>query len=87
MRWWDGHMTGWGWFWMTIVMVAFWALVAWAVVAGIGGTRGADRETRATPPRPPEDILAERFARGEIDEETYRRSLKALRDARDDARL
>ncbi len=60
---------------MGIGMVAFWALVAWAVVAIVRLTRGASNEPDA------EAILKERFARGEIDDEEYRRRRAALREA------
>jgi putative membrane protein len=58
---------------MTLAMVAFWGLIIWgAVTLGRGGTHDVER-------RSPETILGERLARGEIDEEEYRRRLEALR--------
>jgi putative membrane protein len=72
---WDGddHMGG-GWWWvMGIGWLVFLAiLVTLAVVLVRHFTATAGR-------RSAEDILAERFARGEIDEEEYRRRLSALR--------
>jgi putative membrane protein len=75
--WWPHE--GWGWGAWTVMMlgsVAFWGLLIWAVVALV---RGADAgsERRADP----EQILAERLAAGEIDEDEYRRRLDALRGA------
>jgi len=72
------HGIGWGWwFLMSIGMVAFWALVIWAIVALVRGTSPA-------PPAPPEkdadrplDILQRRLAHGEITPEEY----EQLRDA------
>jgi putative membrane protein len=60
--------SGWGWFWMSVAMVAFWALVAWVVVtiarqAGGAGQRNSDARA----------LLDERLARGEMEEEEYRR--------------
>jgi putative membrane protein len=82
MMWYDSDW-GWaGWALMTVGMVLFWALVITAVVLVvryIAGTRG----TAAPPPPGPtraEDVLAERFARGEIDEDEYRRRLASLRE-------
>jgi putative membrane protein len=56
----------------------------WVVIVGIGVL--IFRALGRTPERPhvqagpsPEQLLAERFARGEIDEEEYRRRLDALR--------
>lgn len=76
---WDS-MGGWGWGLMALEAVALWALVA---VAGVA----LWRLTLASPTpgpqerRTPDDVLAERFARGEIDDDEYRRRT-ALLDAR-----
>lgn len=84
MMWWypaDG-VSGWGWVAMTISMLLFWAVL---VLGGIALYRGLSRPRSGGFPagrRPtPEDILAERFARGEIDEEEYRRRRDALQSA------
>jgi putative membrane protein len=84
MMWYDGDW-GWaGWALMTVGMVLFWALVITAVVLvvrHVAGARGS-----AAPPPPgstrAEDVLAERFAAGEIDEDEYRRRLASLRENR-----
>ncbi|MFF5156002.1 SHOCT domain-containing protein [Streptomyces sp. NPDC000348] len=79
--WYADDMSGWGWFGMTIGMVAFWALVVTAFVLVL---RAAGRShEHAHTPHPsaaatPQQILGERFARGEIDEEEYRRRLDTL---------
>lgn len=62
-----------GWWWMTIAMVVFWGFVAWVVITL---ARRPDSDARS---RSAEDLLAERFARGEIDDEEYHRRLGALR--------
>ncbi len=62
---WSGHMGGWWWL-MAPVMLVFWALVIWGFVALLRAP-GPSADRRA------EDILAERFARGEIDEAEYQR--------------
>jgi putative membrane protein len=74
MMWW-WHGSAWGWLAMTLVMVAFWGLVIWAVVAVARG----DRPTNST--SDPEAMLAGRFAAGEIDEDEYRSRLATLRDS------
>jgi len=79
--WWSDHMHGWSWFWMIPMTFAFWAVLAWAVVALVRGGRASP----AAPPaagRNPEDILAERLARGEIDPNDYSERLEALRQKR-----
>jgi len=68
---WSNYYMGWGgWIVMTLAMVAFWALVVFAVVAIFRGTRDASTTVR-TPERDPMEILDERFARGEIDADDY----------------
>jgi len=80
MYWWGDHMNGWGWALMSPSSVAFWALVITAIVALVRYTRTADadrrREQSARPA--PEQLLAERYTRGEIDEAEYRRRLDIL---------
>ena len=74
-----GHMNGWGWgmmgFGWVIGLVVIGVLV-WAVIQATqrrGDTGTADPTGRA------EATLADRFARGEIDDDEYRRRLAALR--------
>lgn len=69
MMYWNGM--GWGgWIMMTVTVVAFWALVAAVVVALVRSTRGdAPRYERR---KDALELLDERFARGEIDEDDYR---------------
>lgn len=75
--WADGM--GWaGWLVMSLVMVAFWGLVIWALVAIFRGSRGTGT-TQGAGGRDPLEILDERFARGEIDAEEYRARLDVLR--------
>jgi putative membrane protein len=77
MFWTDHDLSGWGWVAMVTGMVVFWGLlIALAVILVRGLNRPADH---AHGPRPsPDQLLGERFARGEIDEEEYRRRLAAL---------
>jgi putative membrane protein len=78
MFWYGPGMTGSGYALMTIGMVLFWALVIFGVVALIRFFTRADQPptTRSTP----EQLLADRFARGEIDEQEYHHRLDVLRD-------
>jgi putative membrane protein len=81
---WDWN--GWGWWWvvMPLMMVAFWGAVAWVIVTVVRNDRtrpwtGENPGSPSTPTRSEaERILAERFARGEIDAEEYRRRLDVL---------
>ena len=78
MMWWNDG-TGWvGWVAMLLAMVAFWTLVIVVVLAIFRGDR--DSQPLRSPGRhDPEQILDERFARGEIDVEEYHDRQAALR--------
>lgn len=73
MMWWHGTWSWSAWLAMTVTWVAFWALIIWAVVTVV-------RSLGSGPSRRADEILAERFARGEIDEEEYRRRRELLRE-------
>jgi putative membrane protein len=65
------------WIWMTLTLVTLAALLVAAVVAGV---RLLDRtESR---PASAEDVVAERFSRGEITEEDYARRMAVLHAGR-----
>jgi putative membrane protein len=78
------HMSGWGYALGTISMVLLWSLLVLAIAAAVRYL-GRDRRehSAAPPPAPPtaEQVLAERFARGEIDADEYRQRLDTLRQA------
>ena len=81
MMWWNGG-TGWaGWVVMSVTMIAFWALVVVAVLAIFRGDR-ATQQRVGPAHHDPEQILDERFARGEIDVEEYHDRQEALRSPR-----
>lgn len=71
---WDGW--GWGgWILMAAPMVLFWVAVITAIILGIRyvSAGGSHRNYTAERPAPTaEDVLTERFARGEIDEDEFR---------------
>ncbi|MEW2048065.1 SHOCT domain-containing protein [Streptomyces sp. NPDC005476] len=84
MMFWYGHdPSGWGWFAMSVGMVLFWAvLIALGVLLFRASSRPAEPGATTGPEqRGPvaEQVLAERFARGEIEEDEYRRRLTVLR--------
>ena len=77
-------MGGWGYALMTISMILFWGAVIYGIVVLVRRTRrdGPQRGEPAGPIAPgPEQLLAERFARGEIDEDEYHQRLTSLRAA------
>ncbi len=75
MFWYGNGMSGWGYALMTVSTVVFWALVIAGVVALVRYLGRDTQPTLTAPPQrhTPEQVLAERFARGDIDEEEYRR--------------
>lgn len=73
------------WLGMGVTMILFWGLIIAGIVAlvrYIGGTRSADRPHTTAGPTAPEEALAERFARGEIDADEYKERLDLLRARR-----
>ena len=82
MFWYDHDMSWWGWASMGVGMVLFWALLITGIVVLIRYTTGDQQVRQRLPPEAPspEQVLAARFARGEIDETEYRDRLLVLRD-------
>lgn len=84
MYWYDHDMGWWGYAGMGIGMVLFWVLAIAGIVALVmyitRGRQGSE------PPPSAEQILAARFARGEISETEYRDRVATLRDPRAAAR-
>jgi putative membrane protein len=76
-------MTGWGYGLGIISVVLFWGLLIVAVAAAIRYVSrrqvGPRPEPNSGPPSA-EQLLAERFARGEIDADEYRQRLTTLRE-------
>jgi putative membrane protein len=83
MWWWynGGAWPWWGWI-NVIFMIVFWALVVWGVVTLVRHlmAAGPDESGRGGRRPSPEDLLRERFARGEIDADEYRMRLALLRE-------
>lgn len=76
---------GWGageWLAMTLMMVVFWGALIALVVSLVRSFR-RDQETGTTPALThADDVLAERFARGEIDEDEFIRRRELLHTGR-----
>ncbi|MEU1430148.1 SHOCT domain-containing protein [Nocardia sp. NPDC005746] len=80
MMYWNDHdLSGWGYAGMGVGMLIFWALVIGGIVLAIRfavpDRGGAPRYESPSP----QELLAQRFARGEIDEAEYTSRLTALR--------
>ena len=80
MFWYGDHTSSWAWVLMTFGMVAFWGLLITGIVMLTRyGASGTPTEQRPSAELTPERLLAERFARGDIDENEYTGRLAALR--------
>lgn len=78
MIWWHDGMGWGGWTVMVVIMGAFWALVIFSLMTAF--RRPGDDQPQARTRSPgPEEILRERFARGEIDTDEYHARQTALR--------
>jgi putative membrane protein len=78
MMYWNG-MGGWGYVFMTVNSLLFWGLVVTGIVALVRHFGGSRPTSSGPAAADPERILAERYARGEIDDEEYQRRLETLR--------
>ncbi|GAA2912343.1 hypothetical protein GCM10010517_78890 [Streptosporangium fragile] len=74
-------MGGWGYVLMTISSLAFVALLVAAIVVLVrsSGRTGQRQPSAPYTPPTPEQLLAERFARGDIDADDYRQRVEVLR--------
>lgn len=77
MYWYGSGMNGWGYALMTISMILFWGLII--TLAIVVGRRLLREERLPSGPSTPENVLAMRLARGEIDEDEYERRMATLR--------
>lgn len=81
--WWDhmwGATDGWGWM---VFMMLFWAvlliLAVWLVLRLVQNRGPVDTPRQPGGEGRAEDIVRDRYARGEIDRDTYTRMLEDLR--------
>ena len=77
------HMSGWGYALGITGMVLFWVVLVLAIALAVRYLDRRRGESLPPPPPPPraEQVLAGRFARGEIDADEYRQRLDTLRRA------
>ncbi|MCH9728549.1 MAG: SHOCT domain-containing protein [Actinomycetia bacterium] len=84
--WMWGHGWGWGgWVLMSVVIILFVVTVATAlvlVIRYVSTPQQVPGHPAANMPDRSERLLAERFARSEIDEDQYRRRIAVLRERR-----
>jgi putative membrane protein len=70
MMWYYGS-GGWGWLWMTVIMLVFWggliAVAVWAIRSGLGSRRNDAME-----------VLRRRLATGEISQDDFEKTKRIL---------
>ncbi len=84
MMWNDGNWSVGGWLVMTLVMLAFWGAVAVLIVGLVRTGRGASRRSSDEHTHPAwraNEILDERFARDEINEDEFTSRSALLRSS------
>ncbi len=69
----DGHMFGFGWGFMWLFWVVVIVAIVFMVKTFMGNSSSQDKE-----PKSAEEILKERYAKGEIDREEFERMRKDL---------
>jgi putative membrane protein len=83
MNGWSGSASGWDWTWMLVAVAALCTLAAVGVTAAVHFLGRGGNPRAIEPPAAPsaEDVLADRFARGEIGEDEYWQRVCTLRAA------
>jgi putative membrane protein len=77
---WNGGWGVGGWLAMSLMMIVVWGLPIALVVWAVRSSFDRDRPSVTTPPGPDaEQVLAERYARGEIDESEFAHRREVLR--------
>lgn len=80
---WGYGMNGWGYALMGLGTLVFWGLLITLIVVAARNTGRSPRTGAVSPPLSPEEVLAQRYARGEIDDEEYHSRLQTLRGRHD----
>jgi len=78
MMYYGNGMNGWAMFFMIVNSLLFWSLAIAGIAAIVRYTGRTAQSGAARHARSPQQMLAERFARGDIDEEEYRRRQQVL---------
>jgi putative membrane protein len=81
--WHTGDGMGWWMLWGGLMMLLFWGgiifLIVW-VVQSLAHRDGGETRPPSTPARPaPEEIVKERYARGEINRDEFERMMRDLK--------
>jgi putative membrane protein len=72
-----GMMGGFGWGWLPLLVIVFWGLVIWGIVAAVRSASGRGRCDRSTTESALE-VLKRRYAQGEIKKKEYEEKKRDL---------
>ena len=72
-----GMMGGFGWGWMPLLVIVFWGLVIWGIVAAVRSASGRGRGDTSTTESALE-VLKRRYAQGEIKKKEYEEKKRDL---------
>jgi putative membrane protein len=81
MMYYGNGMDAGGWVLMILAVALVTLVVVVVVVQPLTGRRSVDRPEAVRAPTDPEQVLADRFARGDIDAQEYEQRLHTLRSA------
>lgn len=73
-----GFTGGWGPGFGWIFMILFWGLIILGIIAVVKWLTGTTGGTGSSPPKSARQILDERYARGEIDQQEYEQKKRDL---------
>ncbi|HEX9335053.1 MAG TPA: SHOCT domain-containing protein [Pseudonocardiaceae bacterium] len=79
MYWYGNGMSGWGYGLMGVTTALFAALAIVGIVVLVRYLSRTARPTDGQPPNDPEQMLAQRYARGELDDNEYQHRIAVLR--------
>jgi putative membrane protein len=71
-----GMMGGYGWGWMPLLVIVFWGLVIWGIVAAVRST--SSRKCSTSTAESAVEVLKRRYALGEIKKKEYEEKKKDL---------
>jgi len=76
-HWFHWGFSGWGWF-MVVVMIAFWGLIIWGIIALVRAISHRSNSILNTGHQDAIEVLKIRYARGEINREEFEERKKVI---------
>jgi putative membrane protein len=72
-----GMMGGFGWVWLPLLMIVFWGLIIWGILAAVRSSRN-DAGCKTSANESALDVLKLRYARGEIKKKEFEEKKREL---------